>query len=217
MSGIWTGMVHFFLYDYKFERVWKHPDQDVEKLKRYRAILSPDFSMYREMLRRIEPERIIYYNEPFSEMEGNIVFINYELSSWEYQSEGYTLSKYLAYIFGEQPLPASSKIHIKSGCVLRENKGMGSAQGGPWQPHKPEDEQFIGKPGEIKPSRAGGKHGGYSHLKIGDDGKATVERHGADHFSPGSHTDPYDHPIDWTDGFPHLGPPINISRWSTRV
>lgn len=42
-------MVHFFLYDYKFERVWKHPDQDVEKLKRYRAILSPDFSMYLEM------------------------------------------------------------------------------------------------------------------------------------------------------------------------
>ena len=35
--------------DYKFERVWKHPDQDVEKLKRYRAILSPDFSMYLEM------------------------------------------------------------------------------------------------------------------------------------------------------------------------
>lgn len=42
-------MVHFFLYDYKFERIWKHPDQDVEKLKRYRAILSPDFSMYLEM------------------------------------------------------------------------------------------------------------------------------------------------------------------------
>lgn len=42
-------MVHFFLYAYKFERVWKHPDQDVEKLKRYRAILSPDFSMYLEM------------------------------------------------------------------------------------------------------------------------------------------------------------------------
>ena len=42
-------MVHFFLYDYKFERMWKRPNQDVEKLKRYRAILSPDFSMYLEM------------------------------------------------------------------------------------------------------------------------------------------------------------------------
>ena len=42
-------MVHFFLYDYRFERVWKHPDNDVEKLSRYRAVLSPDFSMYLEM------------------------------------------------------------------------------------------------------------------------------------------------------------------------
>lgn len=42
-------MVHFFLYDYKFDRVWKTPDIDLEKLKRYRAVLSPDFSMYTEM------------------------------------------------------------------------------------------------------------------------------------------------------------------------
>ena len=42
-------MVHFFLYDYKFERIWKKPDYDIEKLKRYRAVLSPDFSIYREM------------------------------------------------------------------------------------------------------------------------------------------------------------------------
>ena len=24
-------MVHFFLYDYRFERVWKNPDSDIEK------------------------------------------------------------------------------------------------------------------------------------------------------------------------------------------
>lgn len=42
-------MVHFFLYDYRFERVWKKPDNDIEKLSRYRAVLSPDFSMYLEM------------------------------------------------------------------------------------------------------------------------------------------------------------------------
>lgn len=28
-------MVHFFLYDYRFERVWKNPDNDIEKLSRY--------------------------------------------------------------------------------------------------------------------------------------------------------------------------------------
>lgn len=42
-------MVHFFLCNYKFKRVWKYPDADLEKLKRYRAVLSPDFSMYTEM------------------------------------------------------------------------------------------------------------------------------------------------------------------------
>ena len=42
-------MVHFFLYDYKFERVWKDPEKCIDKLRRYRAVLSPDFSMYREM------------------------------------------------------------------------------------------------------------------------------------------------------------------------
>ena len=42
-------MVHFFLYDYRFERVWKNPDNDIEKLSRYRAVPSPDFSLYLEM------------------------------------------------------------------------------------------------------------------------------------------------------------------------
>lgn len=42
-------MVHFFLYDYRFERVRKNPDNDIEKLSRYRAVLSPDISMYLEM------------------------------------------------------------------------------------------------------------------------------------------------------------------------
>ena len=273
-------MVHFFLYDYKFERVWKRPNQDVEKLKRYRAILSPDFSMYlemapvlqlynvfrnrwcgayfsnkgirvvptvswgdegtfdfcfdgisrgstvavstymvsahgnhsdqkefflkgyREMLRRIEPERIICYNEPFPEMEGNIVFIDYELSSWKYQNESYTPSKYLAYILGAQPLPADSKIHIKSGCVLRENKGMGSAHGGPWKPHKPEDEKFIGTPGEVKQSFS--KKGDLYETHIGPDGRADYEIHHTDHGFPKYHEVPHTHSIYWDELGPHL-------------
>jgi len=42
-------IVHFFLYDYKFERIWSNPDESIGKLKRYRAVLTPDFSMYLEM------------------------------------------------------------------------------------------------------------------------------------------------------------------------
>ena len=157
-------MVHFFLYDYRFERVWKNPDSDIEKLARYRAVFSPDFSMYlemapvmqlynvfrnrwcgaywaskgirviptvnwgdestfdfcfegikkgsvvavstymasehgnrcdqkewfmagyNEMLKRIEPAKIICYNTPFPEMQGDIVYVDYERSSWKYMS-----------------------------------------------------------------------------------------------------------------------------------
>lgn len=42
-------VVHFFLYDYKFEDIWKRPQKYVKILKKYKAVLSPDFSMYVEM------------------------------------------------------------------------------------------------------------------------------------------------------------------------
>lgn len=42
-------IVHFFLDDYKFETIWKSPESHVEKLKAYRAILSPQFSLFSEM------------------------------------------------------------------------------------------------------------------------------------------------------------------------
>ena len=35
---------------------------------------------YNEMLRRIEPEKIICYNTPFPEMQGDIVYVDYERS-----------------------------------------------------------------------------------------------------------------------------------------
>ncbi len=47
-------MVHFFLYDYKFESIWNKPNAYVEKLKKYKAVLSPDFSMYIEMNRTLQ-------------------------------------------------------------------------------------------------------------------------------------------------------------------
>jgi len=48
-------MVHFFLYDYKFERVWMNPDIDIEKLKKtswstsaspYTAIISKPIGVF---------------------------------------------------------------------------------------------------------------------------------------------------------------------------
>ena len=148
-EGQTDKIVHFFLDDYKFEVLWKDPEPRVEKLKEYRAILSPQFSMYtempvaiqihqvfksrwcgayfqskglkvipslvwgeadtfwfsfdgidegsvvavstvgmrteknlfmagyKEMLRRIKPKAIICYGEPFEEMEGKLIVVDY--------------------------------------------------------------------------------------------------------------------------------------------
>ena len=278
-------MVHFFLYDYKFERVWTQPDLDVEKLSRYRAVLSPDFSMYlemnptmqlyntfrnrccgaywaskgirviptvnwgdestfdfcfrgvekgsavavstymasehnnhsdqkewfmagyNEMLRRIEPEKIICYNTPFPEMEGDIVFVDYELSSWKYMNyeRGYEKEDLECYKIGGAKL---------SDCDIMEpyriGKGGGSAFGGEYKPAKAEDERFVGEPGEIKTTYK--RNGTKFETKIGPNGKATMERHHTAHSPNGIHSNPHDHMINWESprmGFPNLGPPIN--------
>ena len=216
-------MVHFFLYDYRFERVWKNPDADIERLSRYRAVLSPDFSMYlemapvmqlyntfrnrwcgaywaskgmrvvptvnwgdestfdfcfegiekgstvavstymasehgnrkdqkewfmagyNEMLRRIEPEKIICYNTPFPEMQGDIVYVDYELSSWKYMSYDKADDEDLECY--KIPATNSEKYDTMSAYMI--SAGGGSAYGGEWKPAKEDDKRFLGTPGEI--------------------------------------------------------------------
>lgn len=41
--------VHFFLDDYQFERVWRRPDVYVRTLGRFQCVLTPDFSLYRDI------------------------------------------------------------------------------------------------------------------------------------------------------------------------
>lgn len=37
---------HFYIDDYQFERVWNDPDRYIPILKRFKAVLQPDFSIY---------------------------------------------------------------------------------------------------------------------------------------------------------------------------
>ena len=271
-------MVHFFLYDYRFERVWKNPDNDIEKLSRYRAVLSPDFSMYlemapvmqlynvfrnrwcgaywaskgirvvptvnwgnestfdfcfegiekgsvvavstymasehdhrqdqkewfmagyNEMLRRIEPERIICYNTPFPEMQGNIIPVDYERSSWRYMSYERSSRREDLESFKIGGTPRRDYDTIEPYLI---GKGGGSAYGGAWKPSKPADEKFIGKPGEIKQSFT--KKGDLYETHIGPDGKADSETHHSDHGTPTLHDNPHTHDIYWDELGPHLG------------
>ena len=40
--------LHFFLPDYRFETVWKRPQSALASLSRFGAVLTPDFSLYRD-------------------------------------------------------------------------------------------------------------------------------------------------------------------------
>lgn len=49
--------VHFFLDDYQFDALWRNPDRYVDKLSKFRYILTPDFSTYTDF-----PKVIQIYN-----------------------------------------------------------------------------------------------------------------------------------------------------------
>ena len=50
-------ILHFFLDDYQFERVWNNPDMYINTLKKFKAVTSPDFSLYLDF-----PKVIQLYN-----------------------------------------------------------------------------------------------------------------------------------------------------------
>ena len=163
---------------------------------------------YNEMLRQIEPERIICYNTPFPEMQGNIVYVDYDRSSWRYMNYERNLAK--------EDLDC-----YKIGGTIRQEydimepyrigKGGGSAYGGKWRPNpnKPQDARYWGNPGEIKTTIM--NNGDIFKTKIGSDGRAEIERHETDHNRSDKHTNPHDHKMDWNnpDEHPVPGPPIN--------
>ena len=270
-------IIHFFLYDYNFEKIWSNPELYLKSLSQYKGILTPDFSMYLEMpytlqlyntfrnrwcgaffaskgvhviptvswadeksfefcfkgiekgsivavstymfhesdhhkdqkelfmngynrmLSEIEPEKIICYSEPFYEMKGNIIYVDYELSSWKYLSSN--ISPYLT-------KPDINDIIIKSyGYVC---KGGGSAFGGEWKPKDKNSERFLGEPNTIKENTVKTTKGSYDVLDYyNKDGKAIAERHLTDHNKPHKHSDPHDHLVDWDKNFPDMSSPIN--------
>ena len=41
--------IHFFIDDYQFERVWNSPDENIERLRKFQCVLTPDWSLYMDM------------------------------------------------------------------------------------------------------------------------------------------------------------------------
>ncbi|MGN1134202.1 MAG: DUF4417 domain-containing protein [Oscillospiraceae bacterium] len=57
--------VHFFIDDYQFARVWKNPIKYISVLKRFKCVISPDFSLYCDM-----PKVMQMYNHYRKQMLG---------------------------------------------------------------------------------------------------------------------------------------------------
>lgn len=150
---------------------------------------------YNEMLRRIEPEKIICYNTPFPEMQGNIISVDYDRSSWRYMSHTHSTPKEDLEAFKIGGTYSSECDTMEPFKILGSLKGGGSAYGGKWKPSKSDDERLIGEPGTIH--RTIDRKGNLRETKIGEDGFAVRERHYSNHGNPAKHSVPHDHEISW--------------------
>lgn len=160
------------------------------------------------MISEIEPEKIICYSEPFSEMKGDIIYVDYELSSWKHLNDkSKTTGKYIKNTFPVLTSDLEHSIIKKIGYVC---KGGGSAFGGDWIPKDENSVRFLGEPNTIKENTVKTTKGNYIVIdKYNDKGQAVWERHLTDHNRPDKHSNPHDHEIKWDNGFPDLGSPIN--------
>lgn len=47
-------IAHFFYDDYKFINAWREPDKYIERLKKFKAVVAPDFSLYTDFPRALQ-------------------------------------------------------------------------------------------------------------------------------------------------------------------
>ena len=155
---------------------------------------------YNEMLRRIDPEKIICYNTPFPEMQGNIIHVDYERSSWRYMNYERSFHREDLDAFKIGGTSSNNRDTIEPYLI---GKGGGSAYGGEIKPSKPEDERFWGEPGETKYTYTA--KGELIETLIGPDGKAYLEIHHTNHGFPKYHEVPHQHSIIWDQSGFHFG------------
>ncbi len=85
-------------------------------------------------------------------MQGDIVYVDYERSSWKFMNyERFDRHEDLD-SFKISGQPALSHDTINTFIDIPFTKGGGSAFGGQWRPNpnKPADQRYVGTPGEVK-------------------------------------------------------------------
>lgn len=81
--------VHFYIDDYQFERIWKRPEYYLKLLKKFKGIISPDFSTYTNMPKaqqifQVYKSRLIsaYYERYGIDIIPNISWSDEDSLSW---------------------------------------------------------------------------------------------------------------------------------------
>ncbi|MFQ6749707.1 MAG: DUF4417 domain-containing protein, partial [Clostridia bacterium] len=44
-----NSILHFYVDDYQFERCWANPNNYIDHLKKFKYVISPDFSLYADL------------------------------------------------------------------------------------------------------------------------------------------------------------------------
>ena len=77
-SKSYDSWVHFYEDDFKFERIWNNPKRYLKVLSKFEGVITPDFSVYRDMP-EIMQEWNIYRSRAFGyalQRQGTKVIIN---------------------------------------------------------------------------------------------------------------------------------------------
>ena len=67
-STDYAATIHFYIDDYQFERVWNDPQLYIDRLQKFAACMTPNFSIYRNM-----PEAIKIWNTYRARLLGQIM------------------------------------------------------------------------------------------------------------------------------------------------
>lgn len=133
-------------------------------------------------------------------MQGNIIHVDYERSSWRYMNYERSFHREDLDAFKIGGTSSNNRDTIEPYLI---GKGGGSAYGGEIKPSKPEDERFWGEPGETKYTYTA--KGELIETLIGPDGKAYLEIHHTNHGFPKYHEVPHQHSIIWDQSGFHFG------------
>ena len=47
-------IAHFYYDDYKFMQAWRNPNKYIEQLRKFKAVVSPDFSLYTDFPKALQ-------------------------------------------------------------------------------------------------------------------------------------------------------------------